>query len=381
METIFYSIFTLLSFGWLHRYLVVRRISASEFFIYPDDTKTSLEFPNVSVLIPARNEEKNIARCIQSLINQNYPNLEIVVIDDRSTDKTSEIVLSISKKHNNVKLVQIKHCPDGWSGKNHAITNGVKEANGKYLIFTDADTVHYPLCIKSAVKYAMENNVDLLSINPHLITKSFWENVIMPVAGAVLMIWYPVEKINDVSESHSYANGQFILFNRDAYFKIGGHSAVKEELLEDLALARKIKKEKLNLKVLWGPDIYQTHMYSSLKDIWRGWVRIFYHGFQKNLYTIFMSLFLMVSFSILPYALFIFSFFLLPNPTPITLSIILYAFLLYIIMSAYKLAKSNKWYAFSHLLGCIMVCGILIHAASKIIFKRKITWRGISYSS
>lgn len=381
METLFYSLFSIVSIGWLHRYLKVRQLSDASFFIYPDTSAPTPDLPEVSVLIPARNEEKNIGRCLESFVKQDYPKLEIIVVDDRSTDKTAQIVTDFSARHNNIKLLQIRQCPEGWSGKNHAITRGMQIARGKYLIFTDADTYHYPYCVKSAVKYAIDNKVDLLSINPHLVTKSFWENVIMPVAGAVLMIWYPLEKINNGSGNYSYANGQFILFNHETYSKIGGHSSVKEELLEDLALARKIKQENFNLKVLWGPQVYQTHMYSSLKEIWRGWVRIFYHGFQKNLGTFCLSLLLMMVFSISPYILAVYSVFLLPNPVPIILTGVLYGFLVFTIVTAYRLAKSNKWYVLTHLLGCLMVTAILIHSASKIIFKRKITWRGTSYSS
>ena len=380
-SSITYILTGLLFLGWIHRFIKITAISGKNHMLPPDESSRLGTEPLVSILIPALNEENNIEKCVTSLINQEHKNLEIIVVNDRSTDQTEEIVKKLCQQDKRVQLITMDHCPEGWSGKNHALTHGVKQAKGKYLVFTDADTFHYPTCIKTAVSYTENNQVDLLSINPHLVTKSFWENVIMPIAGGVLMLWFPVEKINDRKNNRSYANGQFMLFNTDSYNKIGGHTAVKQELLEDLAFGRLIKQYGLHLKALWGPELYQTHMYSSLREIWRGWVRIFTQGFQKKLYKVIISLGLIVFFAVMPYCLAFYSLFVLNNPLLSILSVSLVCFMLTNVLIAYKLCKANKIYVFSHLLGCLMVSAILIHGAITIIFKQSISWRGISYNA
>ena len=380
-STITYILTGLIILGWFHRFIKITAISGKNHMLLPDESTRLGTEPLVSILIPALNEEKNIEKCVSSLINQEYKNLEIIVVNDRSTDGTEEIVKKLCLQDKRVQLITMDHCPEGWSGKNHALTHGVKQANGKYLVFTDADTFHYPTCIKTAVNYTENNQVDLLSINPHLVTKSFWENVIMPIAGGVLMLWFPVEEINSRKSNRSYANGQFMLFNTEAYKKIGGHAAVKQELLEDLAFGRLIKQYGLHLKVLWGPELYQTHMYSSLKDIWRGWVRIFTQGYQKKLSKVIISLALIIFFAVMPYLLTLYSLFLLKNPLLSILNILAVCFMLTNVLIAYKLCKAKKIYVLSHLLGCLMVSAILVHGAITIIFKRSISWRGISYNA
>ncbi len=381
MTVVFYIVLFLLAIGWFHRYTRVKVISQPEYFLTPTNETIPGNQPGVTILIPARNEEKNIGRCVESLLAQDYTKLEIIVINDRSTDKTAQIVEQLAKKDKRVKLLNITSCPDGWSGKNHALWNGVKMAGGQFYIFTDADTYHYPHSVRTAVRYAVMHHIDMLSINPHLVTKSFWENVIMPIAGAVLMIWYPLEKINNQSNHHYYANGQFILFNKDAYDRIGGHEIVKEELLEDLALAQKTKQAGLRLKVLWGPELYQTHMYTSLEEIWRGWVRIFYHGLRKSVVKTIASIMLMGGFSILPYFLLIYAIVRFGQPLPVILTVLLFSFMYYILIYAYRVAKSNRVYSVTHFLGCLMVLGILAHTVVTIIGKQQITWRGTRYPS
>ncbi|MDX9702854.1 MAG: glycosyltransferase family 2 protein [Candidatus Auribacterota bacterium] len=381
MVSVFYILSAVVALGWIHRYFKVKEISRPQYFIEPNYDQVVGNPPLVSIVIPARNEEVNIGRCLLSIVQQEYKNIEIIVLNDRSTDNTAQIVADIAKSDQRVRLINIDHCPDGWSGKNHALVHGVKHVKGKYLLFTDADTYHYQHCLKAIVLYMMKNKVDLLSINPHLVTKSFWENVIMPVAGGILMIWFPLEKINDNNSPLGYANGQLMVFDINSYKKIGGHEAVKDELLEDLAFARKIKQAGMRLKVLWGPELYQTHMYSSLKQIWNGWVRIFCHGFQKRVLLVMNSLILMAVFSFLPYLLVFTAFFLFRQPLPAITSLGVYFFMIYCISVAYGVAKSNRWYLFLHLLSCLMVSFILLYTGYVIIFKQKISWRGCHYSS
>lgn len=381
MTLFFYVSIVLLFLAWGGRLKLLKTILRREYFLTAGQESVTGVKPTVSVLIPARNEEKNIERCVQSLINQDYKELEIIVINDRSTDNTAQIVEKLALQDERITLLTIDQCPDGWSGKNNALSRGVEIATGSFFVFTDADTHHRPSCIGTALGYAMKNQVDLLSLNPHLVTNSFWENVIMPIAGAVLMIWYPIELINNHGNHRAYANGQFIMMTREAYERTGGHKAVKTELLEDLALALKIKQAGMRLRVLWAPELYSTHMYTSFQDIWRGWVRIFLHGLYRSVTKMAASLLLMFFFSLLPYVLLFIALIMLPQLLPVILVAILFAFISIVIRKAYTAADANPLYIGAHILGCIIVAAILFHAMVTVITKRNITWRGIAYTS
>jgi len=381
MEYFFYALVTFITCGWVHRFYKVKQISRSEYFIENDKNTDLGSIPPVSILIPAKNEEENIVRCVESLLAQDHKNIDIIVVDDRSTDATAELVTKIAEKDKRVRLLSIDSCPDGWSGKNHALVEGAKLAKHEILVFTDADTYHFSHCISTAVAYALNNKVDMLSINPHLVAGGVWEKLIMPVAGGVLMLWFPMDLINSDSSDLSYANGQFILFDKKSYDAIGGHRSVKQELLEDLALAKSVKSSGLKLKVLWGPHLYQTRMYSNLKDMWNGWVRIFYHGFGKNIIKVILSILVVSIFSLVPYGLLIFSFFGMTGFLPKTVSLFLLFSMYVTFFSAYPVVKSNRLYTLFHLFSSLCVCLILLNTAINIIFKRKIVWRGMSYTS
>ncbi len=381
MEYFFYVCTILITFGWVHRFYKVRQISRSEYFLKPNDSTDPKMLPSVTILIPAKNEETNIVRCVESLLAQDHKELDIIVIDDRSTDLTSKLVTEIAQKDKRVRLLKIEHCPDGWSGKNHALVEGVKLAKHDILVFTDADTYHYPHCITTAVAYAVDNKVDMMSINPHLVAGTVWENLIMPVAGGVLMLWFPMDLINSDSSDLSYANGQFILFDKKSYDSIEGHESVKQELLEDLALARKIKSAGLRLKVLWGPQLYQTRMYTNLKDMWNGWVRIFFYGLGKSVTKVMLSVLAVFLFALLPYGLVIFAFCCMTGVLAKTISLLLVFSMYLTLLMAYPVVKSNRWYTLLHMFSSFFVCLILLHTVVNIMFRRKIVWRGTSYVS
>jgi hypothetical protein len=225
--------------------------------------------PVVSVIIPARNEEANLRPCLQSLVSQEGIAFEIIVVDDGSTDGTRAVAESFPM----VRVVQPGPLPPGWSGKNNAVSAGAREAKGKWLLFTDADTVHKRGSLAAAVEEAEEYQVGLLSYSPEQEVHGFWERAVMPVIFAELTRKFPPSSISENSTSLAAANGQYLLISRAAYDTVGGHAAVAESLLEDVALARAVRNASMRIRFRYAPDAVRTRMYRGFAQLREGWTK------------------------------------------------------------------------------------------------------------
>lgn len=193
--------------------------------------------PLVSVLVPARDEEANISACLKSLQKQDYPNYEILVLDDNSSDDTAAIVNGVANGDTRIKLIEGKPLPKGWAGKPFACHQLAEKAKGSWLLFTDADTVHAPNMLSSVLSLAFELKPSLLSGFPHQTTSSWFQKAAIPVLFFVILSWLPLWWLQRPgSRGPSIAIGQFLLFPTDEYWRIGGHAAVKSRILEDVAL-------------------------------------------------------------------------------------------------------------------------------------------------
>src|SRR5215471_10890711 len=232
-------------------------------------TGTAATRPTISVIIPARNEEANLSACLESLTTQTGVSFEIIVVDDQSTDRTREIAASFPK----VRIIEARSLPDGWTGKNNAVTTGALAALGDWLLFTDADTVHLPGSLARALAEARDNHVDLLSYSPEQIAVTFWEMAILPVVFAELARQYPPSKVSDASSPIAAANGQFILIRREAYDAVGGHAGIAGDLLEDVALARLVKQSGRKMFFRYGTDAVRARMYRNFAQLREGWTK------------------------------------------------------------------------------------------------------------
>jgi chlorobactene glucosyltransferase len=232
------------------------------------------------VLVPARNEERGIGVCVDSLAAQSYPQLEIVAIDDGSSDRTPAILADAARRERRLRVLRVEGPAPGWTGKSFALAAGVTVAQGRWLCFTDADTVHAPESIARAVGFAEAHGVALLSLTSRQLTGSFWERVVQPVVFGLLDQWFPLERVNDPATPLAAANGIFILVARDVYEGVGGHAAVAGEVLEDVALARRVKTAGARIAFVDGSDLVAARMYTGLAEIRRGWTKNLYrlHG-------------------------------------------------------------------------------------------------------
>ncbi|MBA4160145.1 MAG: glycosyltransferase [Gemmatimonadetes bacterium] len=227
----------------------------------------------VSVVVPARNEAHNIGTCVRSLLRTEYPNCEIVVVDDGSEDATSAIVEEFARADPRVRLVRGEPLPQGWFGKPWACTQGAAIARGEYLLFTDADVVHEPELVGRSVRALKAEGAALLTVLPRQILLGFWERLIMPQVLCLILLRYPdPERVNrSPRERDKIANGQYILVRRSVYEVVGGHGAVRHEVAEDLRLAHRFHRLGHRVLLVVADRFMSVRMYDSLAGIVEGW--------------------------------------------------------------------------------------------------------------
>ncbi len=262
------------------------------------NTKDSETEILVSVCIPARNEEKVIERCIGSVLKQDYPNFEVLVLDDNSTDKTPEIISGLSSFVSNLNHLKGAPKPEDWLGKPWACHQLSEAAKGDILVFIDSDVWLEKDTLSKAVNELEKK--DVITVWPQQKLTSFWEQMIVPLVYFSLYTllpakyversprWMPFSLASKLNEKFAAACGQFIAFNRNAYEKIGGHQEVKSEVVEDVEMARMIKKQKLSLQMFDGIQTVYCKMYDSHRDIWNGFKKNFLAGFGNLLEFFFM---------------------------------------------------------------------------------------------
>jgi len=230
--------------------------------------------PPVSVIVPARNEALNIRACVGSLIASSYPDFEVIVVDDRSDDGTAELACSLGAGNaRRVEVVPGVDPPSGWLGKPWACSQGARVARGELLLFTDADTVHGSALLGRAVAALEGEPADLVTVAGRQLMETFWERLVQPqVFLTMLFRFYDVEwAVRRGRWRDAIANGQFMLFRRDAYEALGGHEAVRDEVVEDLALAQRTVRAGRRMSVHMAEDDLATRMYRSLAELVAGW--------------------------------------------------------------------------------------------------------------
>ena len=234
--------------------------------------------PRVSVMVPARDEEPSIGGCVRSLLAQGK-DLEIIVADDGSRDRTVEIVHELAAKFPQVRFVSVPPLPEGWLGKPHALHIAVQHAQSEWLLFTDADTRHEPRSLASVIERAEKEHLDLVSFSPRQETRTWWEKAVIPLVFQELARLYPFSRVNDPNDPIAAANGQYLLIRRRAYQAVGGHQAVRDAVLEDVELARLAKRAGFRIWFGSGEGVVSARMYRRYPDMWEGW--------KKNLFPLY----------------------------------------------------------------------------------------------
>ena len=234
-------------------------------------TETASTPPAVSVIIPARNEELCLGTCLLSIVSQEDVSFEVIVVNDHSTDRTRDIASSFSDL--GVRVIDAGPLPPGWTGKNNAVTTGAQSARAQWLLFTDADTIHRRGSLARAIEEANRHHAAMLSYSPKQIVKTFWERAVMPVIFAELAANYRPSLVSNPKSSAAAANGQYILIAREAYDAVGGHAAIASCLLEDVALARSVKRSGRKIFFRYGADAVRARMYRNYDQLREGWTK------------------------------------------------------------------------------------------------------------
>jgi chlorobactene glucosyltransferase len=322
---------------------------------------------------------------VRSLLAQNYPHLEIVVVDDNSTDTTPAIVMCLAATDARLRVVRLEQLPPGWTGKSHAVYVGVQHTRGAWLLFVDADVTLQPSAVSAAYLTARRHNVAILSLWARQELVSFWERVAQPVIVGMGHASDPWQRVSSARHPHTaFANGQFILVERRAYERIGGHAAIRDEVLEDQALSWHFKRAGERLLMLDGTRVLSTRMYTSLRGLWEGWSKNNFLILQRRLWLTVGAILAVYGVAVSPFVL----------ATIILLASVEWGSqelaLLMINIVAAIVVLGTRWrmrsyfdtpwpYYFCHPLGGLIFIGIMLNSAYRHLSGRGVTWKGRRY--
>jgi chlorobactene glucosyltransferase len=359
----------------------------------PQEDKT---YPRISVIIPARNEARNIRRSVEALLRQTYPNFELLVLDDRSTDDTPVVLEAVQQEFrqnsgetpqpgSSFRVLNGVDLPAGWAGKPHAIHQAAQQAEGEWLCFIDADTFAYPECLVSVYEKAQEEQADLFTILTDQQLGSFWEKVVLPLVFIGLSFGFPARRVNDPEKPDAIANGQFILIRRSAYEAIGGHAAVRSRIDEDKALAEQVKRAGYRLVLADGRMVALTRMYTSLPEMWEGWTKNIFLGLRDRLWLLaFGAAAGVLGALLLPLWLIggLAWFASTGSPTAGVVAVqglILWGYLLYQRFLASRAFGIHPAYSLTLPLGALVFTSMMFASTYKVLSRQGVSWRGRVY--
>jgi chlorobactene glucosyltransferase len=341
--------------------------------------------PLISVIVPARNEERNIRQCLEPLLTQSYPEVEIIIVDDRSTDATPQILGELAGRDVRLQVIQGSELPAGWAGKPHALLQGAAKARGEWLCFMDADTFASPELLWSTYNLAEIYQADMFSILTRQILGGFWERTILPLVFLGLAFGFPAERVNDPAKPDAIANGQFFLIKRTVYDQVGGHLAVKDRIDEDRAMAAIVKRAGFRLVLVDGRNVASTRMYTSLPEMWEGWTKNIYLGLQGKywlltfgailglLVAIVLPLWLVAGFAWLISGGGVYAMVVAGE------AMVLWGYLLFHRWVACRYFEIPSWYAITFPLGALIFTLMMLVSTFNVLSGRGVIWKGRRY--
>lgn len=344
--------------------------------------------PQVTILIPAKDEGERIGACLQSVLDQDYANFDVIAIDDRSKDDTGKIMDEMAAHNPRLSVIHIQEgtLGPGWTGKNNALFTGAKQASGKWLLFVDSDVLLQPNAVSKTVTVSNYKKYDLLSLLPRCESHTLWESSLVPLCSAAAATMYLIALSNDDSRPNTFANGQFMLMTRIAYDAIGGHETVKDRFCEDTEIARLVKGKGLRTRISWGEDIAAVRMYTSLKSIIKGWSRIYYAAKVGNPKHVLMAVNFVLTSCFSAYAVLIYGIIRARQPSAnmldyawVTAGAIHLGLMTFFLSNMYRWSRNSAFNALLFPITGPILLWTLIKALIMCI-TRKVEWRGTSYS-
>ena len=341
--------------------------------------------PLISVVISGKDEQAGIEACVRSVLGQDYPNLELVVVDDRSTDSTRAILDRLSSEFGTrLQVLTIDELPPGWGGQSHGLHCGVGLSRGEWLCFTDADCqFDSPSTLSMAWREAETNDVQFLSILPRMNAPTAWEKVYLPLCSFMLLMRLRIDEVNDPCKRAAYANGAFMMISRATYADLGGHQRVRGYVNDDVRLAELAKQTGVSLRVVGNQDLLSTRMYPTMRAAWSGWSRNFY-GTLHSSRNLRDALLFTVSLFVAPWALFALSLALAAWISPaFQLTAACWAAPVLVshlgLSRLYRAFRVGTGWSLAYLPGAVFVSAMLARSALRARRRAGTTWHGVHY--
>ena len=338
------------------------------------DPKELIELPTLSILVPACNESSTVARAMRSLLDLDYPNFEVIAVNDRSSDDTGEILDSLATKDPRLKVIHLERLPEGWLGKNHALHVASEAASGEWLLFTDADVVYRSDAMRIAVAYAKQKRLDHLVVCPHCEGRGFWEKLFMSYFLFMFLLRVrPWDVANPKSRSF-YGFGAFNMVKSDSYLTSGGHTVLPMEVADDYKLGKTLKRKGFRSGMLDGSDYLSIRWVFGLEGIWNGFTKNAYASFDFNLLRTFFGALALVLTALYP----VFGLFI-PIPLTQILSLLTLPAMAGGAFAMRRVTGAGPWYGFAYPLAGLLVISIIVRSTWVTHRQSGIVWRGTSY--
>jgi glycosyltransferase involved in cell wall biosynthesis len=343
---------------------------------------------HVTILIPAKDEGERIRACLQSALDQDYANFDVIAIDDRSKDDTGKIMDEMAAANPRLSVVHIQEgtLGPGWTGKNNALYTGVQKAQGEWLLFVDSDVILQPNAVSKSVGVSQYKRYDMLSLLPKCESHTIWEASLVPLCSAAAATMYLIALSNEDTKPVAFGNGQYMLMTRVAYDAIGGHATVKDRFCEDTEIARLVKGKGMRTRVSWGEDIAAVRMYTSLPAIIKGWSRIYYAAKVGNPKHVLLAINFVLTSCFTAYIAFIYGLVRAAHPNGnmldyawVTAGGLHLALMMFFLSNMYRWSKNSAWNALLFPITAPILLWTLGKALVMCITK-KVEWRGTSYS-
>jgi len=345
--------------------------------------------PRISVIVPARNEARNIQRCVDCLLAQTYPDFELIVLDDRSTDATPQILQSLAARDPRLTVLNGAELPPGWAGKPHALFQAARLARADWLCFVDADTFAHPSALASVYAMAQATRADLFTILTGQEVPTFWERVVLPLVFTGLSVGFSPRKVNDPSRKDAIANGQFILIKRSVYDAVGGHAKLKASIVEDKDLAVLVKGAGYRLVIADGRQVAQTRMYTSLPEMWEGWTKNIFLGLSGSAGLLLLGAFgaFLSLVAALALPLWLLAGLVWWAAVPASAgwlgaaeAALLWAWLVFWRVRVLRDMRIPSWYALTVPLGAAIFAAMMFASTWKVLSGQGVTWKGRRYT-
>ena len=376
---------SLVTLGWCYAFFrSLRAMIKKKWTLTTEQTPASPD-TKISIIIPARNEERCIENVVRSCFSQdhNHKNLEIIVLDDGSTDQTGSILKEMQCQNDLLTVIErnpeTDDLPKGWFGKPWALQRAQKHAKGEWLVFVDADVTLFPAAISRSIGYAQQNDLDMLTGLGELEVQSFWERVMQPAVGAIILAGNSLSEVNDPSKKDkNLANGQFIAISRKAYDAIGQHRCVQQNILDDIGIARAVTANNFKYHCLHLTHMFSCRMYTSFGEIWEGWTKNLFAGLRYSWKNLIGAVCFTLLFSVSGPILLVLAFLLSWN-----VEFLYWGISMTVPLQATRLVvdirrKQPLIYGITHAPASFIVCLIMINSAIKSS-KGTVQWKDRTY--